>query len=175
MAGDRFFERRRLAYGTYVMAEDGRITITITMPGGQQAHLKRGSGGCLVGISDAGMTAEAAKDGVDVDEMDAPEIGSRPSCHPTWGHTHCAHSERCAGCLAALDGCQMRSHLRYGVVEDSGPAVPVGKKLGKGIASRVVAVFSSMEFRAGSARRAKKSAFTSTMASTSRMNSCGYR
>ncbi len=53
--------------GTWVMADDGRITIT--MPGGQQAHLKRGSGGCLVGISDAGMTAEAAKDGVDVEEM----------------------------------------------------------------------------------------------------------
>lgn len=53
--------------GTYVIEEDGRITIT--MPGGQQAHLKKGSGGCLVGISDAGMTAEAAKDGVNLDEM----------------------------------------------------------------------------------------------------------
>ena len=53
--------------GTYVIAEDGRITIT--MPGGQKAHLKKGSGGCLVGVSDAGMTAEAAKDGVDLDEM----------------------------------------------------------------------------------------------------------
>lgn len=53
--------------GTYVIAEDGRITIT--MPGGQQAHLKKGRDGCLVGISDPGMVAEASKDGVDLDEM----------------------------------------------------------------------------------------------------------
>lgn len=53
--------------GTYVIADDGRIDIT--MPAGQQVHLKRGDGGCLVGISDPGMAAEAAKDGVDLDEM----------------------------------------------------------------------------------------------------------
>ena len=53
--------------GTYVIAEDGRITIT--MPGGQKAHLKKGSGGCLVGISDAEIVAKAAEEGVDADEM----------------------------------------------------------------------------------------------------------
>ncbi len=53
--------------GTYVMGDDGHITIS--MPGGQQANLKRGSGGCLVGITDPGIAAEAAKDGVDVEEM----------------------------------------------------------------------------------------------------------
>jgi hypothetical protein len=53
--------------GTYVIAEDGRITIT--MPGGQKANLRKGSGGCLVGISDPGMVAAAAEDDVDLDEM----------------------------------------------------------------------------------------------------------
>jgi hypothetical protein len=53
--------------GTYAIADDGQITIT--MPVGHKAHLKKGNGGCLVGISDPGMVAEAAKDGVDLDEM----------------------------------------------------------------------------------------------------------
>ncbi len=53
--------------GTYVIADDGRITIT--MPGGHKANLKSGSGGCLVGISDPDMVAQAAEEGVDLDEM----------------------------------------------------------------------------------------------------------
>jgi hypothetical protein len=53
--------------GTYIIAEDGLITIT--MPGGHQAHLKNGSGGCLVGISDAEMVAKGAEEGVNLDEM----------------------------------------------------------------------------------------------------------
>jgi hypothetical protein len=53
--------------GTYVIAEDGRITIT--MPGGHKANLKKGGGGCLVGISDSGMAAKAAEEGVDLDDM----------------------------------------------------------------------------------------------------------
>jgi hypothetical protein len=53
--------------GTYVIEGDGRITIT--MSGGHKAHLKNGGSGCLVGISDPGMVARAAEDGVDLDEM----------------------------------------------------------------------------------------------------------
>ncbi|MEQ1800987.1 MAG: hypothetical protein ABL989_03630 [Gammaproteobacteria bacterium] len=53
--------------GTYIIAADGLITIT--MPGGHQAHLKNGSGGCLVGISDAEMVAKGAEEGVNLDEM----------------------------------------------------------------------------------------------------------
>lgn len=53
--------------GTYIIAEDGLITIT--MPDGHQAHLKNGSGGCLVGISDAEMVAKGTEEGVNLDEM----------------------------------------------------------------------------------------------------------
>jgi hypothetical protein len=53
--------------GEYVVTEDGRVRVI--MPEGHGATLKIASDGCLLAESDPGMVAEAAKDGMDLNEL----------------------------------------------------------------------------------------------------------
>lgn len=71
-------------------------------------------------------------------------------------HTHGAHPERRPLGLSAPDRGQVRRDLRYGVVEDSRPAVAVGEELGKGVTPSVASVVSVAAFSAGSTRWTKK-------------------
>ena len=53
--------------GELVITDDG--TMRVIMPEGHSAHLKKGDDGCLVGVIDPELAAEAAKDGMDIEEL----------------------------------------------------------------------------------------------------------
>lgn len=55
------------AVGEFVVGDDGRIRVI--MPEGNTVTLQEASGGCLLAASDPGMVAEAAKDGMDLNEL----------------------------------------------------------------------------------------------------------
>jgi len=53
--------------GQYTVSEDG--TMRVTMPEGGSANFRDIGGGCLLAVSDPALVAEAAKDGVDLNEL----------------------------------------------------------------------------------------------------------